>query len=84
VAKKTVLMKSKDRMTRQDAAAFLRQLADKLESGSVTLGQSEQEVMLTVPDQVRLKVKADEKAKRRDGNRFKLDIKIEWKTGSIG
>ena len=59
MAKKIILMSSDTQVSRADAAAFLRQLADKLESGSVSLIQGEQEVVLEIPAQVQLEIKIE-------------------------
>lgn len=83
MAKKTVLMKSKDRLSRADAAAFLRQLADKVESGEVSLIQGSQEVSLEIPAQVTLEVDAEDKSKKR-GTKRSLEIEMEWYVGMEG
>jgi amphi-Trp domain-containing protein len=83
MAKKTVLMSSKERVSRTDAAAFLRQLADKLEAGSVSLIQGDHEVLLDIPAQVKLEVDAKDKPKRR-GTQRQLEIEIEWTVGVDG
>lgn len=83
MAKKIVLMSSDTQVSRADAAAFLRQLADKLESGSVSLIQGEQEVVLEIPAQVQLEIEAEEKPKK-GGAKRQLEIEIEWITGPGG
>jgi len=84
MTKKSVLLKNKDRMARSDAAAFLRQLADKLEAGQIHLVQGNREVALEVPEQVILEVQVDEKPKRQKGTKRSLEIEIEWRTGVDG
>lgn len=83
MARKNVLIKSKNRMSRPDAAAFLRQLADKVESGKVALILGTDEVSLDIPAQVSLEVKADDKPKRR-GTKRSLEVELEWYTGVDG
>ncbi len=83
MAKKTILIKSKERLSRADAAEFLRQLADKLEAGNVLLIQGTQEVSLEVPAQLTLEVDADDKRKKR-GTKRSLEIEMEWYLGAEG
>ncbi len=83
MAKKTVLMSSKERVSREDAAAFLRQLADKLDAGNISLIQGENEVMLEIPGQIKLEVEATDKPKKR-GTQRQLEIEIEWVVGVDG
>ena len=78
--KKFVLMKSKQRLDRAAAADFLRQLADKLESGTVSLNQAGEQLQLEIPDQVVLEVEAEDKVKPR-GTKRQLEIEIEWVEG---
>lgn len=83
MAKKTKLMKSKDRLSRAEAADFLRQLADKVEAGTVSLIQGDAETMLEIPAQVTLEVEAQQKPKRR-GTKHALEVEIEWTVGQDG
>ena len=80
MSKETVLFSSEERKDRQSAADFLRQLADRLAQGEVILRQGDQELVLHVPDQVVLELKAEEEAKR-GGPKRKLEVEIEWSEG---
>jgi len=80
MSKETVLFSSEERKDRQSAADFLRQLADRLAQGEVILRQGDQELILHVPDQVVLELKAEEEVKR-GGSKRKLEIEIEWTEG---
>ena len=84
MAKKSVLIKNEKRMARGEAAAFLRQLADKLESGQIHMVQGNREVALDVPAQVMLEVQVDDKPKRQKGTKRSLEVEIEWYTGADG
>jgi amphi-Trp domain-containing protein len=84
MARKSVLIKNEVRMARAEAAAFLRQLADKLDSGQIHLVQGTREVALDVPHQVVLEVQVDDKPKRRGGTKRSLEVEIEWYTGADG
>lgn len=76
----TVLFKSEEKTGRAQAAAFLRQLADKVESGQVVLMQGGEQLTLDVPDGVTLEVKAEEEHKRQQVMRS-LEVELEWAEG---
>ena len=80
MAKKTVLFKSKEIKDLAGVAAFLRQLADKIEGGTLVFQQGEHEVEIQLPANVRLEVDADIKPKKRVTKRS-LEIEIEWSDG---
>jgi amphi-Trp domain-containing protein len=77
MSKKNVLFRSEEWKPRQSAAAFLRELADKLEEGEITLMRGEEEVCLTLPETVELEIEVTEKVKRRKTEQ-ELEIEIEW------
>ncbi len=77
MSKKHVLFKSEEWKSRQNTAAFLRELADKLESGEVTLRRGSEKVKLTLPETVELEIEVTEKAKEHKTER-ELEIEIEW------
>ncbi len=81
MGKETILIKSEEKMSRADTAAFLRQLADKLDSGAVTLKQGMEEVVLEIPAQITLEIKAEDEAKRK-GTKRSLEVEIEWLLGA--
>lgn len=76
--KKNLLFKSKEKMTRKEAASFLHQFADKLEAGSVQFIQGAQDVTLDLPGQVLFEVEAQNKEKRVKGLQNKIEIEIKW------
>ena len=80
MAKKSVLFKSDERKCLEDVAAFLRQLADKIEAGKVVLRRGSDEVKLLLPAKVEFEIEADAKAKKR-GTQQSLEIEIEWYEG---
>lgn len=79
MGRETILFKSEERKTVAEAAAVLRTIADKIESGSVTLTSPSGEVQLTIPANVTLEIKAEEE----QGSRLKrsLEMEIEWAEG---
>lgn len=80
MAKKIVVFKSEEPKDIESAAQFLRELADKLSQRQVVLRQGENEVVLTLPDNVVLEIKVDEKEQRRYTKRS-LEVEIEWREG---
>ncbi|MFW5729988.1 MAG: amphi-Trp domain-containing protein [bacterium] len=80
---KDVLYKSEEQMSRADLVAFLRSLADRVESGRVVLTSGSKETPVDVPDRVELEVQYEEKKKPR-GKRSQLELEIEWGEGGAG
>ncbi len=80
MAKKNVLVKSDLRKNRRDAAAFLRDLADKIESGQVTLLQGDQDVVVDLPETFGFEVEYYEQPKKR-GLKKQLEIELKWTEG---
>lgn len=81
MGKEMILIKSEEKVSRFDAATFLRQLADKLDSGKVTLKQGSEELLLEIPAQITLEVKAEDEPKRK-GTQRSLEIEFEWMLGA--
>lgn len=80
MGKETILFKIEEKMDVQNVAAFLRDLADKIESRKVVLKQGQKQVKLKMPKTVELQIKAErEDGKRR--SKKKLEIEIEWVLG---
>lgn len=80
MGKETVLFKFEKKMDVQSVAAFLRDLADKIESRKVVLKQGQKQVKLKIPKTVELEIKAErEDGKRR--SKKKLEVEIEWTLG---
>ncbi|MCG8617414.1 MAG: amphi-Trp domain-containing protein [Desulfobacterales bacterium] len=80
MGKETVLLKNEEKMSRLDAVQLLRNIADKLEKGTVTLARGDKEVRLEVPDRVEVEIKAEEEVGKKTTKR-KLEVEIEWKLG---
>lgn len=78
MARETVLFSAKDTRSRADVAAFLRDLAGKVESGSVTLRQGETTEHVQLPDHMVLEVELEDERKRRRGVRHCLEIELKW------
>lgn len=72
------LFESEERMTRSDVAAFVRQVADKIESGHVVLRQGEQEITLDLPAHATLEVEVEDEDKGARGIEHSLELEITW------
>jgi len=77
MANKTILFKAQEWKSRQSAAAFLRELAEKLDAGTVTLRRGDEEVVFSLPETLELDIELTEKAKPNKTDR-QLEIEIEW------
>jgi amphi-Trp domain-containing protein len=80
MVKKNVLVKSDQRKSLPDVASFLRELADKIESGQVTLVQGGQDVVIDLPNTLSFELEYYEQPKKQ-GLKKQLEIELEWKEG---
>jgi amphi-Trp domain-containing protein len=80
MGKETVLFSSEERTDIQKAAAFLRQLADKIAGRQVIFRQGENELVLIQPDHLILELKVEEELKSGREKRT-LEIEFEWVEG---
>ncbi len=80
MAKKNILVKSDLRKNLADSAAFLRELADKVESGQVTLVQGGKDVVIDLPETVSFELEYYEQPKKR-GLKRQLEIELQWTEG---
>ncbi|MDG5766908.1 amphi-Trp domain-containing protein [Balneolales bacterium ANBcel1] len=78
------IFKSKELKTRQEAADFLHQLAEKVAGGKVQIMQNTEEVFLNLPEEVILEVEVKNKEKGRRGMQQKLELEIKWYEGGQG
>jgi len=75
----TVLFKSEEKKSAKEIAEILRQIADKIESGSMTLMQSGNETILDFPQSMILGMKVEEEQGRKLKKSF--EIELEWIPG---
>ena len=75
----TVLFKSEEKKSAKEIADILRQIADKVESGSMTLMQSGNETILDFPQSMILEMKVEEEQGRKLKKSF--EIELEWIPG---
>jgi amphi-Trp domain-containing protein len=80
MAKKNTLIRSKERRTTEDVAAFLRQLADRLERNEIVLQRGDEETSLEIPNRVTFKLRVKEKLKKRRTKR-QLKMALKWQDG---
>jgi amphi-Trp domain-containing protein len=80
MSKEHILMRSEERQSVAQAAAFLRELADRLAAGQINLRQGDEELSLSVSGDVNLELKVEEEA-RASGRKMSLEIEIEWREG---
>jgi len=81
MGKEVVLFKSEEKRSTAEVAAFLRQLADRVEKQEVILRQGAEELTLTLPGVVTLEVKAEEETSRSGKIEYSLEVELEWKPG---
>jgi amphi-Trp domain-containing protein len=80
---KNVLYKSEEYMSRAELAAFLRSLADRVESGTVVLTSGDEKTSVELDERVGLEVQYETKAKPK-GTRHQLELEMEWGAGAGG
>ncbi|MFO7761531.1 MAG: amphi-Trp domain-containing protein [Desulfobia sp.] len=72
----TVLFKSEEKKSAVEIATTLRHIADKIDSGNITLKQGSEQVTVDFPRNMVLELKVEEE----QGRRLKksLEIELEW------
>jgi amphi-Trp domain-containing protein len=78
MGKEIRLFKSEERKSRPEVSAFLRQLADKLADGQVILRQGQEELTLTLPENLILEIQAEDEDKGAKGTQHSLEVEIKW------
>jgi amphi-Trp domain-containing protein len=75
-----VLFETEAKQTRAEIAAYLRQVADKLDAGDpVTLAAGEQSTTLEVPDRPTFEVKVERETSTGGGNaELSIEFELEW------
>ena len=77
----TTLFKSEEKLTRAEVVAALRQIADKLETGTLTLRKGEQTIALEIPGRVELELQVEDEDKGERGIQHSLEIELSWFDG---
>ena len=79
MGRETVLFSSKERKGRAEVSRFLRDLADRLDTGHVTLRTAgAAEISLDLPAELILETKVEDEDKRRKGTQHSLEVEIKW------
>jgi amphi-Trp domain-containing protein len=78
-----VIFKSEERATREEVAAHLRVVADRLASGEpLTLSSGSDELELAVPATTTFEVKAERETSKSGGPaELSVEFELEWKEG---
>jgi amphi-Trp domain-containing protein len=71
------LFESEEKKSREEVCAFLRVLADRLESGRLTFGEGEGAIALDLPGQLVLEIEVEEEETER-GIQRSLEIELVW------
>ena len=78
MGKETRLFRSEERKSRAEVAAFLHQIAEKIESGQVILRKGEEELFLELPSNLILEVQVEDEDKKSKGIQHSLELEIKW------
>jgi amphi-Trp domain-containing protein len=81
MARKEKLFKSKELQSREEVSRFLRELAEKIESGSLSFIQGDQEINFRLPSNIKVEIEAEQKEKGRKGLQQELEIELKWYEG---
>ena len=72
----TVLFKSEEKKSSSDVAIALRQIADKIDDGSMILKKGSEEITVEFPKNMILELKIEEEQGKRLKKSF--EIELEW------
>ena len=75
----TVLFKSEEKKSSKEIAVILRQIADKIDNGSMTLMKNNKKIVLDFPSNMTLEMKVEEESGRKLKKSF--EIELEWTLG---
>ena len=75
------LFKSQERKSRSEVSEFLRQLADRVANGSVTLSRGDEDLVLELPRNLVLEVQVEDEEKGARGIQHSLELEMKWFDG---
>ncbi|MEA2069946.1 MAG: amphi-Trp domain-containing protein [Asgard group archaeon] len=78
---KNILLESKEKKSRSEIVAFLKELAEKIDSGTVTFLQGEESLDLEIPEKLTLELEVQEKEKEHKPKKMQIEIELEWYLG---
>jgi amphi-Trp domain-containing protein len=76
-----ILLKSEEKKSRSEIVIFLKEIAEKIDSGTVKLIQGKETLELEIPENLTLELKVEEKIKQRKEKKMQLEIELEWHVG---
>ena len=82
MGREIVLFKSEEKKTAGEIADTLRLIADKINSGTMTLKQDNNETVLDLPGTMKFELKVEEEHGRKLKKSF--EIELEWTPGEDG
>ena len=71
------LFKSEEKKTREEICSFLRLIAEKIESGNLSLKKGQSELLLDFPDYMTLEIQVEDELKGLSTQRS-LEIELKW------
>ncbi|GEM_PF-5211504 len=77
MSEKKTIYEEKGRKNLEDVISFLRITANCLEQGSFVLKQDDKTIELSMPKEIKIEIKLDEKTKK-EGIRYALELELEW------
>ena len=80
MGRETILFKSEEKKSAAEIAETLRLVADKIDSGAITLSQGDESLELPLPPVMTLEIKVEEEEGRSKTTRS-LELELEWKVG---
>ena len=78
-----VILKVEEKRSRSEIVEFLTEIAQKIDKGVVKLIQAEKSVELSIPEELTLEIKVEEKIKQNRPRKIQLEIELEWFEGEI-
>ena len=80
MGRETVLFKSEEKKASSDIANILRQIADKIDDGTMILKQGSEEITLEFPKSMVLEMKVEEEQGKKKLKKS-FEIELEWVMG---
>ena len=80
MGRETVLFKSEEKKASSDVANTLRQIADKIDAGTMILKQGSEEITLEFPKNMVLELKIEEE-QGKERLKKSFEIELEWIMG---
>jgi amphi-Trp domain-containing protein len=78
MGRETRLFKSRETKRREEIGDFLRQLADRIADGRVTLSQGGEDIVLQLPQSLVLEVQVEDEEKGQKGTQHSLELEFKW------